>query len=468
MPRETFPLGSNSFVRNNGFSAEYLTSPYTFGTGDTNTSGAIGQESSMPIRVTQFAINFTNSSAGGVVRLRIANSSGGTDGYADSNTTTGTGQQRDYPNLAKFAGDTVYYGFSKGDTTTTEFFAGSGGIIYARRGGDASGRTLSGEFVVDTVPSAPRNLSAGVQSSSSVFLSWSAPSDNGGIPISGYRVLSQANNGSWSYATNVGSGTTQATISGLSPNTSYAFKVAAHNNVSAAHGGGVTSTSYHTGTNATSSTVQTPSDAQPATGQIEASSNSQSQVDISWSSSEGNAAPTSVTVRRLDNNSVISNSSSGSTSISGLSANTTYSYSIQVSNAQGGQTVTTSAQTLSNTPTLNISASAIDSTSARVIWNSSFATSVSVSGTGLNSSSQSGNEIITGLTPGGIYSWAGTASNADFSTNTTSNRIQLPNIIGGVWNGADWALPDVNVWNGSTWAPTETYVWTGSSWKFWA
>lgn len=465
MARENYPLGGSTYTRNSRFSNEYLVSPFTLSSASTNRTGAIGS-SQRPVRITQYTMSFTNGSAGGVVRLRIADSTSGTDGYADDTTTTGRGDRLDYPNLAKFAGDTVYYGFSKGDSTETEFYAGGGGIIYARRGDTTSGRQLKGNFLVDTVPSAPQSISGAAQSSSSVFLSWSAPSDTGGIPLSGYRVLVSSNGGSsWSYATSTTS--TQATVSGLSANTTHYFYVAAHNNISQAHGGGVTDIGYHTGTNALVA-VATPTDALPPTGTIAGSSVSQSQVGVTWSSSEGSAAPTNVTVVRDDTGQILSYAASGSTTVSGLTPNTTYYYTINVSNPQGSDSQQGSGRTLNYTPALSIEATAIDSTSARVVWNSSYADTVSVSGTGLNSTAQSGNEIITGLTPGGIYSWAGDASNNDFSVSTTSNRIQLPNVIGGVWNGADWALPAVNVWNGSNWADTESYVWTGTSWKFWA
>jgi hypothetical protein len=465
MSRQSYNLGASTYTPNNGYSGEYLVSPHTLSSAGTNPTGAIGQ-SGRPVRITQYTMSFTNGSAGGVVRLRIADSTSGTDGYGAGSTTTGRGDQTDFPGIAKFSGDTVYYGFSKGDTTTTEFFAGGGGIIYARRAGNTSGRQIKGNFIVDSVPSAPQSLSGAAQSSSSVFLSWSAPSDNGGIVLSGYRVLVSSNGGSsWSYATSTTS--TQATVSGLSANTTHYFYVAAHNNISKAHGGGVTDIGFHTGTNALVA-VSTPTDALPPTAQISGSSVSQSQVGVTWSSSEGSAAPTSVTVSRDDTGQILSYSASGSTTVSGLTPNTTYYYTISVSNPQGSDSQQGSGRTLNYTPALSIQATAIDSTSARVVWNSSYADTVSVSGTGLNSTAQSGNVIITGLTPGGIYSWQGDASNNDFSVTTTSNRIQLPNVIGGVWNGADWALPAVTVWNGSNWADTESYVWTGTSWKFWA
>lgn len=462
MARRDFTLGSTTYIRNNGFFAEYLVSPYTISTASTNVTGAIGS-SARPVRISQFYLYFTNASDG-TIRMRIANSSSGTDGYADSVTRTARGTERDFPNHPKFAGNTIYYGFSKGDSDRTEFYAGGGGVIYARVGSTVSGRTLHARFLIDTVPSAPRLLQSSTQGSDRVFLSWNAPSDNGGIPLIGYRILKNQGSG-WQYVGNTSS--TQYTVTGLPASTFVQFKVAAYNNVSVAHGGSITSTSYHTGTNAdTSATTQ--SDIQSPDATISATTIDQDSISVSWSTSTGNRTPTSVSVVRNDTGQVFSSQPSGSQTFNGLQSNRTYSYTITASNSAGFDTATGSARTLLPSPTLSIIAEAVDSTSARVRWSSTNATSVSVSGTNLNSNSLSGNVIVEGLEPGGIYSWGGSASNADGSTSTTSNRVQLPNIIGGVWDGADWKIPSVKRWSGSTWSDTETFVWTGNEWKLWA
>jgi len=396
--------------------------------------------------------------------MRIANSSSGTDGYADDTTRTARGTERDFPNHPKFAGDRIYYGFSKGDATTTEFYAGGGGVIYARVGTTASGRQLYARFLIDTVPSAPRNLQASATGSDRVFLSWSAPSDNGGIPLIGYRVLKNEGGG-WEYAGNTSG--TSTTVTGLPSSTNVSFAVAAYNNVSVAHGGSITSTSYHAGTNATVSAT-TQSNIQEPTATISASATSQTSVFVSWTTSTGNRAPTSVSVIRNDTGQTFSTQSSGSTTFFGLSPNNNYTYTIIASNSAGTAIENGNARTPLPNPSLTIIAEAIDSTSARVRWTSSNASSVQISGTNLNSTALSDNVIVEGLEPGGIYSWGGTATNRDGSTSTTSNRIQLPNIIGGVWNGAEWGLPKVRRWSGSSWSDTSTFVWTGNEWKLWA
>jgi len=398
--------------------------------------------------------------------MRIADSSSGTDGYADDKTKTARGTEQDFPNHPRFAGDRIYYGFSKGDATTTTFYAGRGGVIYARRGSTTSGRTLHARFKIDSLPGEPRagSPSVSVQGPNNVVLSWRAPTDTGGIPLSGYRVLKNDGSG-WQYAGNTRS--TSINISGLSANTTYQFLVGAHSNVSKAHGSTYTDIGFHTGPNL-QLFATTDSDVQAPTAFISARATSQTSVFVEWGTSSGNAAPTSVSVIRNDINQTFSNQPSGSTTFTGLTPNTNYTYDIVASNSAGTAREDANARTPLPKPTLSIIATAIDSTSARVRWTSSDASSVQISGTNLNSTALSDNVIVEGLEPGGIYSWGGTATNRDGSTSTTSNRIQLPNIIGGVWNGAEWGLPEVKRWNGSSWSDTSTFVWTGNEWKLWA
>ena len=78
-------------------------------------------------------------------------------------------------------------------------------------------------------PGAPTNLSASPVSSTQIALSWSAPSNNGGSPIIGYRVERSADNGAtWSIVTNTGNGTAY-TDGGLARTTTYTYRVSALN-----------------------------------------------------------------------------------------------------------------------------------------------------------------------------------------------------------------------------------------------
>jgi hypothetical protein len=461
MARSIYRLGSTANTRFTEFSNEFLMTPITAPSLGVY-SGAVGEEFKQPVRMSQFALFFLSSSSG-TIRMRMPNSLPGTDGYADDQTKTARGEERDYPNIPKFGGDRFYYGFSKGDTARTSFYAGGNDGIYARRGQDVFDRQLYAEFYVDTVPGPVTGLGLSVQGPDSIYVAWNAPSDTGGIPLSGYSVFyRQSGTSTWNFASAPGRFTTNTTISGLSADTTYEVAVGARNNISKAHGGSNTSPSYHTGRRDTASATTASLVSKPENS-LGLTNATQTSFDIRWEVSNN---PTSVQVS-VSNGSVFY-SSSGNETISGLTPNTTYSVTITSSNSAGSDTDSNTITTLLPTPTLTMSAEAIDSTSARVIWNSENASSVTVTGTNLNSSSLSGNEIVENLEPGEIYFWSGTASNRDSSTEAQTPRIQLPNIIGGVWNGSEWGLPAIKRWNGSSWGSTEVRVWTGSEWKLWA
>jgi hypothetical protein len=89
----------------------------------------------------------------------------------------------------------------------------------------------------DVVPGTPRTTPAapaapaGEARSSSVVLTWSAPADDGGAPISGYTVQKSTNGTTYTDqagCTNLGIDFT-CTATGLTPGTAYTFKVAAIN-----------------------------------------------------------------------------------------------------------------------------------------------------------------------------------------------------------------------------------------------
>ena len=82
-------------------------------------------------------------------------------------------------------------------------------------------------------PAAPTNLSATVVSSSQINLSWAVPTDNGGSPITGYKIERSTNSGStWSVlVSNTGSTATTYSNTGLSPSTTYSYRVSAINSV---------------------------------------------------------------------------------------------------------------------------------------------------------------------------------------------------------------------------------------------
>ena len=82
-----------------------------------------------------------------------------------------------------------------------------------------------------TAPQSPTGLTASAVSSSQINLSWSAPSSNGGSPITGYKVERSIDGGStWStLVANTGSASTTYSDTGLQASTSYWYRVSAIN-----------------------------------------------------------------------------------------------------------------------------------------------------------------------------------------------------------------------------------------------
>jgi hypothetical protein len=83
------------------------------------------------------------------------------------------------------------------------------------------------------VPSLPLGLTAAPSSSSQIHLSWSAPSDNGGTPINGYKIERSTNGGNtWStlVANTTNTGTTYSDT-GLTTVKTYTYRVSAINHV---------------------------------------------------------------------------------------------------------------------------------------------------------------------------------------------------------------------------------------------
>jgi len=81
-----------------------------------------------------------------------------------------------------------------------------------------------------TSPTPPTGLAATAVSSSQINLSWNAPTDNGGSPITGYVIERSTNGGSsWSPPVNTGSTATSYSDTGLSPSTAYTYRVSAIN-----------------------------------------------------------------------------------------------------------------------------------------------------------------------------------------------------------------------------------------------
>ena len=115
-------------------------------------------------------------------------------------------------------------------------------ISHAVTGGDYVGVTVESVVVtvdddesVDTVPGVPTDLSASTGGNTRINLSWTAPGDDGGSPITGYKIeVSPDGNANWTeLVANTGNTTTTYAHIGLAAGTTRHYRVSAINSAGA-------------------------------------------------------------------------------------------------------------------------------------------------------------------------------------------------------------------------------------------
>ncbi|HEV2193176.1 MAG TPA: fibronectin type III domain-containing protein [Nitrosopumilaceae archaeon] len=216
---------------------------------------------------------------------------------------------------------------------------------------------------VSTTPRPPTGLTATAISSSQINLSWTAPTDNGGSAITGYKIERSTDAGStWPTVINIGN-TTAYSNTGLVASTAYTYRVSAINSVG-------------TGSPSNTASATTPSTAivpQPPTG-LTATAVSSSQINLSWTApaNNGGSAITGYKIERsADSGStwsaIVSNTVSTSTTYSntGLTANVTYPYRVSAINSVGignsSNTASATTQPVSTTTSkLTVSTQGLD------------------------------------------------------------------------------------------------------------
>ena len=114
-------------------------------------------------------------------------------------------------------------------------------ISHAVPGGDYVGVTVESVVVtvnddesVDTVPGVPTDLSASSGGNTRINLSWTAPGDDGGSPITGYKIeVSPDGNANWTELVATGNTTTTYAHIGLAVGTTRHYRVSAINSAGA-------------------------------------------------------------------------------------------------------------------------------------------------------------------------------------------------------------------------------------------
>ncbi len=249
-----------------------------------------------------------------------------------------------------------------------------------------NGATLT---LADTAaPTVPAGLAAPSRNMTSLTLSWTASTDN--VAVTGYRVFRND--------VSIGTPTTTAfTDTGLSPNTTYAYKVAAFD------------AAGNQSTASTALNVTTLPDSQAPTvpGKPTSPSQTMTSINLAWTASTDNVAVTGYRVFR--NGTQVAVQPSPSYSDTGLVVNTSYSYTVAAIDAAGNASAQSAATAVSTLP---------DSQAPTVP--SGLSSSVSGLTVTLNWSASTDNVAVTGYRLYRDGTQVGTA------TTTTANLTNAP------------------------------------------
>ena len=206
-------------------------------------------------------------------------------------------------------------------------------------GTGAASRTANAttDDAATTVPDAPTGLSATADGTSTIDLDWTAPSDDGGASITGYRIEVSPNgtSSSWSdLVANTNSTSTSYSHTGLSAGTTRHYRVSAINSV----GTGAASRTANATTDDAATTVP-----DAPTG-LSATADGTSTIDLDWTAPADNGG-TSITGYKIEVSSNggtswtnrVANTTSTSTTYAhtGLAPGTTRHYRVSAINATG-------------------------------------------------------------------------------------------------------------------------------------
>ena len=221
---------------------------------------------------------------------------------------------------------------------------------------DVNGNTLDAKFlrengaVVDyfrivkgavapVVPAAPSSLSATTVSSSQINLSWTDNANN----ENGFKVEQSTDGTTFVQIATLASNATSHAVTGLSPSTTYFFRVASFNDAG--------NSQFSNTANATTSPVPPPVPAAPSG--LTATAVSRTQINLSWSDNSGNESGFKIERCKNANCTNYAEIAQVGANVStfadtGLTKNTTYRYRVRAFNAAGNSTYSNpaSARTL--------------------------------------------------------------------------------------------------------------------------
>jgi pullulanase len=282
---------------------------------------------------------------------------------------------------AGVAGYNVFRNGTKVGTSTTTSYTDTGlsastSYSYAVEAYDSSGDTsaMSASVTITTLaaqpPTVPTNLTATAITYTSVTLSWTASTSSAGV--AGYNII---RNG-----TKVGTSTSTSYMdTGLSPSTSYSYTVSAYD----ASGNTSDASAAFTVTTLAISAPTVPSGL--SAGSITASS-----IVLSWTASSSPVGVVGYKVFR--NGTTVGTPTTTSYMDSGLSASTSYSYTVSAYDAYGDTSalssalsVTTSAQSATApTAPANFTASTTDFTASATYCNVTMSWEASTGSAGID------------------------------------------------------------------------------------
>ncbi len=222
------------------------------------------------------------------------------------------------------------------------------------------------------VPAAPTGLTATAAGQTQIDLFWTAPSDNGGAPITSYRIeVSPSGTGDWMNLVTNKKGTRHSHTN-LAPGTTRHYRIYARNSV-----GESTSASDIASATTDAATVTVPA----APTALTATAAGQTQIDLSWTApiNNGGAPVTSYRIEVSPSGTgdwmnLVTNKEATSHSHTNLAPGTTHHYRIYARNSVGESTsasdiasATTEAASAPDAPT-GLTAAAAGQTQINLSW----------------------------------------------------------------------------------------------------